>query len=182
MSDAPSDMSGTTPPPAPEGQDANQAPPPPLQFLGQYIKDLSFEAPLAPDIFNVMRETGPEMNVTIDAAVRQIDGPLFEVTITVSLEAKIAEKTAFILELLYGCVVRVNPQAVPEEYVHSLLLIEVPRHMFPFVRQIVAETTGNGGFPPLMMQMVDFAELYRRKFQPQDEPAQMEEPPAPPVH
>jgi len=178
MSDAPSDISGTTPPP--EGQDANQAPTPPLQFLGQYIKDLSFEAPLAPDIFNVMREAGPEMNVTIDAAVRQIDGPLFEVTITVSLEARVSEKTAFILELVYGCVVRVNPQVVPEEYVHSLMLIEVPRHMFPFVRQIVAEITGNGGFPPLMMQMVDFAELYRRKFQPQE--AAAAQPEAPAVH
>jgi preprotein translocase subunit SecB len=160
MSDATQDPA----PPAPD--DAQNAAPgaPPLRFLGQYIKDLSFEAPLAPDIFNILRDQSPEMDVTLDAAVRQIEGPLFDVTISVSLDAKAGDKTAFILELVYGCVAEVNPQVVPQEYAHSLLLIEVPRHMYPFVRQIVADTTGAGGFPPLMMQMVDFADLYRRKF------------------
>ena len=159
MSDAPSD----SPPQAPPG-DPTQPSAPPLRFLGQYIKDLSFEVPLAPEIFNVMRQQGPDMDVTIDASVRQIEGPVFEVAIATSLNAKIGEKTAFIMELVYACVAEVNPQVVPQEYVHSLLLIEAPRHLFPFLRQIVAETTGNGGFPPLMLQMVDFAELYRRKF------------------
>lgn len=156
MSDAPQDTS----PPAAEGT----LPAAPLRFLGQYIKDLSFEAPLAPDIFNVLRDEAPGMDVTIDAGVRQLEGPMFEVTITVSLDAKASEKTAFIMELVYGCVVELNPQAVPQEYAHSLLLIEVPRHMFPFVRQIVANVTSAGGFPPLMIQVVDFADLYRRKF------------------
>ena len=181
-----SDMASDLPPGTPGDQDppaGDQPPVPPLQFLGQFIKDLSFEAPLAPDIFNVMRQSGPEMNITIDANVRQIEGPTFEVTLAISLAAKVGDKTAFIMELLYGCVAQVNPQVVPEEYVHSLLLIEVPRHLFPFVRQIVSETTGAAGFPPLMMQMVDFAELYRRKFQPQEDGAPGEAPPiAPPVH
>ncbi len=156
MSDAPQDAT----PPAAE----NAPPAAPLRFLGQFIKDLSFEAPLAPDIFNILRDNAPEMTVTIDAAARQIQGPVFDVTISVHLEAKVVEKTAFILELVYGCVVELNPAVVPQEYAHSLLLIEVPRYLFPFVRQIVADTTGTGGFPPLMLQMVDFAELYRRKF------------------
>ncbi len=172
MSDMPSDTPNDQTPP-----DGDQLQAPPLRFLGQFIKDLSFEAPLAPDIFNVMRQTGPEMNITIDANVRQIEGPTFEVTLAISLDAKVGDKTAFIMELLYGCVTEVNPQVVPEEYVHSLLLIEVPRHLFPFVRQIVSETTGAAGFPPLMMQMVDFAELYRRKFQ----PAEGSQPAAPPI-
>jgi preprotein translocase subunit SecB len=159
MSDVPSD----SPPQAPQG-DPTQPSPPPLRFLGQYIKDMSFETPLAPEIFNILRQQAPEMDVTIDAAVRQIEGPVFEVTVSTSLNARAGDKTAFIMELVYACVAEVNPQAVPQEYVHSLLLIEVPRYLFPFLRQIVAETTGNGGFPPLMLQVVDFAEMYRRKF------------------
>ena len=160
MSDAPQDDT------AAPADDVPAAPP--IQFLGQYIKDLSFEAPLAPDIFNILRETAPDMGVAIDANVRQVDGPVFEVIITVSLDAKAGEKTAFIMELSYGCVVELNTKLVPQEYAHSLLLIEVPRHMFPFVRQVVSHTTGAGGFPPVMIQMIDFADLYRRKFGPKD--------------
>ncbi len=160
MSDATQDPA----PPAPENGPDTAAGTPPLRFLGQYIKDLSFEAPLAPDIFNILRQQSPDIEVTVDAGVRQLEGPVFEVTISVSIDAKTGEKTAFILELVYGCVAEVNPQLVPQEYAHSLLMIEAPRHMYPFVRQIVADVTGTGGFPPLMMQMVDFADLYRRKF------------------
>ena len=156
MSDAPEDTAPPTP--------GSQAPVTPLRFLGQFIKDLSFEAPHAPEIFNILRQQAPAIPITIDANVRQLDGPVFEVTLTVHLEATVAEKTAFIFELLYGCVVELNPEAVPQEYAHSLLLIEVPRYMFPFVRQIVSETTGSAGFPPLLLQMVDFADLYRKKF------------------
>ncbi|MSO72122.1 MAG: protein-export chaperone SecB [Rhodospirillaceae bacterium] len=173
MSDAPQD----SPPPATD----NAPPIAPLRFLGQFIRDLSFEAPLAPEIFNNLRDGAPEMTITIDAAARQIEGPTFDVTISVQLEAKIVEKTAFILELVYGCVVELNAAVVPPEYAHSLVLIEVPRHLFPFVRQIVAETTGAGGFPPVMLQMVDFADLYRRKFAPQAAAGQ-EPGPAPAVH
>ena len=180
MSDATQDPA----PPAPEGApDTVAAGAPPLRFLGQYIKDLSFEAPLAPDIFNVLRQQSPDMEVVLDAAVRQIEGPVFEVTITASLDAKAGDKTAFILELVYGCVAEVNAQRVPQEYAHSLLLIEAPRHMYPFVRQIVAEVTGSGGFPPLILQMVDFTELYRRKFAPKDGAGAEQQPaPEPAIH
>jgi len=162
------------------------APAVPVRFLAQFIRDLSFEVPGAPEIFNVLRDNAPEMTVTIDAAVKQIEGPTFDVTLSVSIEAKSGDKVAFILELAYGCIVELNPQMVPQEYAHSLLLIEVPRHMFPFVRLIVSNITGEGGFPPLMLQMVDFAEIYRRKFaQPGEENAgdvPAGEAPAPSVH
>ena len=172
MSDATQDPS----PPAPELPQAVA----PLKFLGQFIKDMSFEAPLVPDIFNVLRDNSPEMEITIDASARQIEGPLFEVMISVHLEAKTVEKTAFILELAYGCLVELNPAVVPPEYAHSLLLIEVPRYLFPFVRQIVSDTTSSGGFPPLMMQMVDFADIYRRKFGPEGPGGKESETPPPP--
>ncbi len=184
MSDTPQD----TPPPG--IPDAAGTPPGgvPLRFLAQFIKDLSFEAPNAPEIFNVMRQEGqgPEMTVTIDATVRQVEGPVFEVSLSVQLEARSGDKVAFILELIFNTIVEIDPQAVPPEYVHSLLLIEVPRHSFPFARQIVAETTANGGFPPLMLQVVDFAELYRRKFvdgqNAEQTGEQAAQPPAPSVH
>ena len=136
----------------------------PLRFLGQFIKDLSFETPHAPEIFNLLRQQAPAIPISLDTSLRQLEGPVFEVTLSVHLEAQVGDKTAFILELVYGAVAEVNAAAVPQEYIHSLLLIEVPRHIFPFVRQLVADITGNAGFPPLMLQMVDFADMYRKKF------------------
>lgn len=155
MSDMPQDTA--TP-------DSSDTPGAPLRFLGQFIKDLSFETPHAPEIFNLLRQQAPSIPISLDTSVRQLDGAVFEVTLSVHLEAKVGDKTAFIMELVYGCIAEVNTAAVPQEYVHSLLLIEVPRHTFPFVRQLVAEITGNAGFPPLMLQMMDFADLYRKKF------------------
>lgn len=135
----------------------------PLRFMGQYIKDLSFEVPNAPDIFNSLRQKAPEIPITIDASVDHINAGVFETTLNVTLKADVEGKTAFILELLYGCLVEVNPKAIAEEHIHPLLHIEVPRHMFPFVRQIVGDLTATGGFPPLLMQIVDFHEIYRKK-------------------
>jgi preprotein translocase subunit SecB len=135
----------------------------PLRFMGQYIKDLSFEVPNAPDIFNLLQQKAPEIPITIDANAEHINAGVFETTLSVALKAEVEGKTAFILELLYGCLVEVNPKAIAEEHIHPLLNIEVPRHMFPFVRQIISDLTANGGFPPLLMQIVDFRELYRKK-------------------
>jgi len=172
MSDAPQET-------APTGEEQPSALP--IRFLGQFIKDLSFEAPNAPEIFNTLRQQAPNIPVSIDTAVRQLDGPVFEVTLTIHLEAVVAEKTAFLLEAVYGCVVEVNPQVVAQEHVHPLLLIEVPRHMFPFVRQIVSDLTGSAGFPPLLLQVIDFADLYRKKFA-AGVPVPDAAPPQPAVH
>lgn len=135
----------------------------PVRFLGQYIKDLSFEVPNAPDIYNLLRQKGPEIPVTIDTSVNHINDGVFETSLNVTLRAEVGDKTAFILELLYGCLVEVNPKAIAEEHIHPFLHIEVPRYMFPFVRQIVGDMTTAGGFPPLLMQIVDFGEIYRKK-------------------
>ena len=136
----------------------------PLRILGQFIKDLSFEVPHAPEIYSLIRDQGPEIPVSIDTNVRHMDGSTFEVTLSLHIEATLAGKKAFILEVAYGCVVEINTQIVPKEHVHPALLIEVPRQIFPFVRQIVTDATTNGGFPPLMLQMFDFAEMYGKKF------------------
>ena len=137
----------------------------PLRLVGQHIRDLSFEAPGAPDIFSVLRTQQPDITVSLDTNVRQLAGsPTFEVMVTIQLDAVANGKKAFILELSYGCVVEINDQLIPRSICTRLLMIEIPRQMFPFIRQIVADVTANGGFPPLMLQVFDFADIYRKKF------------------
>ncbi len=136
----------------------------PVRFMGQYIKDLSFEVPNAPDIYNLLRQKAPDIPISLETSAQHINAGVFEVKLNVSLRAMVEDKTAFILELVYGCLAEVNPKALPEEHVHPFLHIEVPRQMFPFVRQIVSDMTVSGGFPPLLLQIVDFNEIYRRKF------------------
>ena len=136
----------------------------PLRLMAQYIKDLSFEVPNAPDIFNVLRTTAPEIPTSLDMGMRHISDNTYEVTLSAHIEAFAGGTTAFILEVEYGCVVEVDERAIAPEFVHPALLMEIPRQMFPFVRQIVAETTVGGGFPPLMLQLVDFSDMYRKKF------------------
>ena len=188
-------MSDTTIPPSDTPPDAGADPamldaPPasPIRILGQYIKDLSFETPLAPEIFTILRSEAPEIPIGLDTVVRHIGGTSFEVTLSVQLEAVVSGgRKAFILELAYSAAVEVNTQIVPQEHVHPILMIEVPRQLFPFVRQLVADITGNGGFPPLMLQVFDFADMYRKKFgdpnaAPPMEGAPDRAPPPPAVH
>lgn len=149
----------------------------PIRIMGQYIKDFSFEVPGAPDIYAQLQHEAPEIPISIDVAARNVAGPTYEVSLTIHLEATLKDRKAFILELTYCAAVEVNTQIVAEEHIHPLLMIEIPRQMFPFARQIVSDATGHGGFPPLQLQIVDFALLYRQKFgvpgqpQPQPQPA-----------
>jgi len=135
----------------------------PIQFLGQYIKDLSFEAPSAPDIFQDLRQTAPDIPIAIDCAVRELKADQYEVALTIHIEATVGDKPVFILEVTYGCVVKIGD--IGDENVRPVLMIEVPRQLYPFVRQIVADMTIQGGFPPLMLQPVDFIDLYRQKYE-----------------
>jgi preprotein translocase subunit SecB len=136
----------------------------PLRLLAQYIKDLSFEVPNAPEIFNILRTTAPEIPTSLDMGMRHLSDNTYEVTLSAHIEAFAGGKSAFILEVEYGCIVEVNENAIGPAHIHPVLLMEIPRQMFPFVRQIVADTTVNGGFPPLMLQLVDFGDMYQKKF------------------
>jgi preprotein translocase subunit SecB len=144
----------------------------PIRFLGQFIRDLSFEVPHAPEIFAELRQRAPDIPVSFDIGAKHAGGNTFEVTINASLHATVGEKTAFLLELAYAALVEVDPRGVAEDQLHPVLLIEIPRYLFPFVRQIIGDLTVGGGFPPLMLQMVDFVDLYRRKFG--DQPQKIE--------
>lgn len=133
---------------------------PPLVINAQYVKDLSFEVPNAPAIFGQMQQQQPEIGIKVDVQARNLEGPVFEVVLDIRADCKSAETVAFILELSYGGVFTLN---VPEDDVRPTLLIESPRMLFPFARQILASTTLNGGFLPLMLGPVDFTALYQRQ-------------------
>lgn len=138
----------------------------PITIHAQYVRDLSFENPMAP---NSMRAglSMPEMNVNIGMDARSIEDKdiknLYEVALTVSATAERDGEKVFIAELMYGVTVSIG-DAVPEEQHHPLLLIEIPRIAFPFARQILATTTSQGGYPPLLLTPVDFQALYMERF------------------
>ena len=140
-------------------QEAQQAQPPLLVNL-QYVKDLSFEVPHAPLIFGDMQTVQPEIGVKVNIHANPLKGSTFSVELQLNIDAKLGEKTAFILELVYGGVFTLN---VPDEHVQPMLLIECPRLLFPFARELVATAVRNGGFPPLLIDPIDFVGLYRQK-------------------
>lgn len=148
------------PPDAAQGLDVPQVP---IRMHGQYVKDMSFEVPNAPDVFREIRQTQPEIQISLDTAVRSLQENAFEVTLAVTVDATVNGKKAFILELSY-CAFVEFAASMPDEHKHPILLIEVPRQMFPFVRHLVSTTTSQSGFPPMMLEMIDFAGLYRARF------------------
>jgi len=140
--------------------DQQQQPANPITIHTQYIKDLSFENPNAPE--SVALQQQPKINIDVDVEARTTqDQKLHEVTIKINVKGDVGDKVAFIAELQYGCVVTLN---VSDEHRLPVLMIEVPRLLFPYVRKIVSDLTADGGFPPLMMQQIDFADLFRKKF------------------
>ncbi|HLG90258.1 MAG TPA: protein-export chaperone SecB [Alphaproteobacteria bacterium] len=126
----------------------------------QYIKDLSFENP---NVIKIMSQTGgtPEVNFNLGVAANGVGPDAFEVTLTARAEAKRDGMTAFIVELAYAGIFRLS--GIPQDQVEPLLFIEAPRLLFPFCRAIIADLTRDGGFTPLMLQPIDFVDLYRRK-------------------
>ena len=139
------------------GADEDAAAQPPLMIGAQYIKDLSFENPLGAGMAAGLEEN-PSVAVEVNTSARPLGEDAFEVSLFIRGEASAGEKTVFIVELTYGGIVVIG--AVPEENVRPLVLIEGPRHLFPFARAVVANTTRDGGFPPLMIGPIDFAALY----------------------
>lgn len=145
-------------PPQPEASQAPQQPS--IHVLSQYVKDLSFENPGAP---NSLRggEKQPMLNVNVNVNVRPLSQAEFEIELKLDAHANRDEETLFIVELSYAGLFQIRN--VPQEHLQPLLLIECPRLLFPFARQIVAESTRQGGFAPLMLDPIDFTALYRRR-------------------
>ncbi len=133
---------------------------PQLNVLGQYIKDFSFENPNAPRSL-APSQTQPAINIQINVNAAPLSETDFEVSLTLEGKAELSGSVLFAFDLTFAGVFRI--QNVPKEHVPPLIMIECPRLLFPFAREIVATSVRNGGFPPLLLDPVDFVALYQQK-------------------
>ena len=133
---------------------------PSMKILGQYLKDLSFENPNAPQSMNIQNGS-PEINIAVNVNARNLAPTDFEVELHLEAKATHQGKPVFVADLLYAGVFRL--ENVPQEALHPLVLVECPRMLFPFARQVLADATRNGGFPPLMLDPIDFMGMYQRR-------------------
>ncbi|MEQ1753554.1 MAG: protein-export chaperone SecB [Micropepsaceae bacterium] len=127
-----------------------------IQVLAQYVKDLSFENPAAPMSLQGQK---PALEVGVDVQARGLGVDQYEVLVRIRADAKSANQTVFVCEVTYAGVFMLKN--ITPENVQPVLLIECPRQLFPFARRVVADLTRDGGFPPLLLDPIDFMTLYR---------------------
>jgi len=126
----------------------------------QYLKDLSFESPRAPQSL-LSGNASPAVNLNVDVKARSLGPEVFEVVLSIAAEARSGDDPIFLVELAYGGVVTLR--GAPQELLPLLVFVETPRLLFPFARTIIAEATRDGGFPPLLINPIDFSDLLRRE-------------------
>jgi preprotein translocase subunit SecB len=131
-----------------------------LNILAQYVKDLSFESPGSPLSLRP-RDKAPGISINVNVNANPIAENDFDVVLTLSAKAAEDKEVLFNAELVYGGVFRL--EGFPQEHLLPLLFIECPRLLFPFARQIIAEATRNGGFPPLMIDPIDFSQMFQQR-------------------
>lgn len=131
----------------------------PIRINAQYVKDLSFENPRAPRSLQP-QQGQPKVDVHVDVKATKLADSVFEVVLTTTVNGTGEDGQLFLAELSYAGVFTL--EGLPEEHLQPVLLVECPRLLFPFARNIVADITRDGGFPPLLIQPVDFAQLYRQ--------------------
>lgn len=148
------------------GGEPQDAPPPPpqLNVIAQYVKDFSFENPNAPgSLGSFQQQQQPAINIQINVQANAISATDFEVILNTEGKAERDGKVLFSFDLAFAGVFRI--QNVPQESLHPVVMIECPRLLFPFSREIVAAAVRNGGFPPLLLDPVDFVALYRQNLE-----------------
>ena len=151
---SPADANGSAP--------TGQPPAPGFRILAQFVRDLSFENPKAPDSLRIDGKPAMDLGVELNAQGRP-DG-LFEVDLKLSIKASTDAMTVFHVELLYGGLFQLT--GIAEADIEPILLIECPRYLFPYAREIVAGATADGGFyPPFMLDPIDFAGIYTARQQ-----------------
>ena len=133
---------------------------PSLRIVAQYLKDLSFENPNAPDSL-AGSNSPPQVDISVNVNAKTMSQTDYEVELHLEAKAEHGDKVAFAAEMVYAGIFRI--ENVPEEAMHPVVLIECPRVLFPFARQIMATATQNGGFPPLMLDPIDFAGMYHQR-------------------
>ena len=127
----------------------------------QYIKDLSLEIPHAPEIFSEIK-SAPKIDVHVDVKSEPKGNNTYTSQLSISMNGKVEDKTLFVLELTYAAFAEVN---VPAEHLEPVLMIELPRLIFPFARNVVTQCQTEGGLPPFMLNPIDFAALYAARRQ-----------------
>ena len=132
---------------------------PQVGVIAQYIKDMSFENPNAPAVYQWKGQ--PQMDVQFNIGAQQAGQDVHEVVLKIDITAKAQEGTAFQMELLYGGLFALRN--LPQEQIQPFLLAEAPRILFPFARRVIADATSEGGFPPLLLDPIDFAGLYMQR-------------------
>ena len=145
-------------------QDEKQAAQPTIQVVAQYVKDFSFENPNSPE--SLLAGLGaPETSVQINLKHHQLREGAYEAVLNFKIEAKFKEKAkvAFIIELAYAATVAIS--GFPKEQHQPILMVEIPKLLFPFAREIIAKATMQGGYPPLYLQPVNFDAIYVQETQ-----------------
>jgi preprotein translocase subunit SecB len=130
---------------------------PGIRILAQFIRDLSFENPRAPDSLRG-GAAQPQIDLGVEMNARSREDGYFEVDLKLSAKAAREDGPVFIVELLYGGVFQIT--GVSAEDMEPVLLIEAPRYLFPFARRIIADVTSEGGYPPFLLDPIDFAGVY----------------------
>jgi preprotein translocase subunit SecB len=131
---------------------------PPIVILAQYLKDLSFESPNSPQILSQALDVR-QGRVGVDLRITPMGPPNFEVVLKLRVEANHEGKAAYLVDMEYAAMVQIGE--VPEDKIEPLLMIEAPRLIFPYLRALVTQMTREGGFPPLLVNPIDFHALYR---------------------
>lgn len=136
---------------------------PTIGLITQYVKDLSFENPNAPAVYQWQEQ--PEIDVQFNISSEQPGDDVYEVALKVTVNAKAQQGTAFACDLVYGGLFAMRN--VPDDQAHPFLFAEAPRLLFPFARRVLADAVRDGGFPPLLLEPIDFNGLYLQQLQAQ---------------
>ena len=168
-------MTETDPPGAVPGAPDSRIPDaaPQVKILAHFVRDLSFENVGA--IEGTAAEGAPEISVQVNLDGQNIGEDRYQVIMRLTAKAVNGEHTRFMVELDYAGIFSITN--VQKEHIHPLMFSECPRLILPFARRVVADATRDGGYPPLMLDNVDFATLYRQKLeQLREEKKQQEQP------
>ena len=132
---------------------------PAVGLISQYVKDLSFENPNAPAVFQWQGQ--PQIDVQFNIGANQIADDVHEVVLKIDVRATSADKVAFQVELAYAGLFGIRN--VPDDQIQPCLFAEAPRLVFPFARRVLADAVRDGGFPPLLLEPIDFGALYMQQ-------------------
>lgn len=133
---------------------------PSIQVIGQYLKDLSFESPKAPQSLKNPGEN-PNLQIDINVNVTKLGDASFESAIQLKAHATNDDGTIYMLEAVYAGAFEIKN--IPEDALEPILLINCPTILYPFLRRVISDTTQEGGFPPLLLDPIDFGNLYQQR-------------------